>query len=430
MPVEGGEPRRVTSDNRYILVDDVGTGRPLDRVLVGPRAQPRAVAGAGLGRRRPTRVPMVSENASDPAFSRDGRRMVYAQFFEDTNIWRFDLERARAAEEGDLLDAVRFQPVDLARWRADRVPLEPVGQQRDLGERRGGPRGVAADACRRRADGDAALVARRRADRLRQPARRSGRHLHDAGRRRRDAAGDELAVRGRGAELVARRQVDLLRVQSQRRVAGLARASAGGGPEEQVTRLGGFAAFESPDGQYLYYAKGRSSDGLWRKRLPDGAEEPFVPELEGGLLGLLGAGAEGPLLPGLARSRKTSRRSSGGSRTRAARTQVGTVDGSAGGRRLGVRPVAGPPVSPVLASRPVGQRHPGAGALSRVRDRPGPIGANSIRKVYRILDAIRPAPWHYFCLAPFRLRRNGTSTSTAAFWTRPRAASARPRSPS
>src|SRR4051794_24846959 len=35
---------------------------------------------------------MVSENASDPAFSRDGHKMGYARLFQHRNIWRFDLE--------------------------------------------------------------------------------------------------------------------------------------------------------------------------------------------------------------------------------------------------------------------------------------------------------------------------------------------------
>jgi Tol biopolymer transport system component len=63
------------------------------------------------------------------------------------------------------------------------------------------------------------------------------------------------------------------------------RAPSSGGSEEQLTRQGGFAAFEAPDGRFLYYAKGRSEPGLWRKRLPDGPEEVLVPELQAGFWG-------------------------------------------------------------------------------------------------------------------------------------------------
>ena len=58
-----------------------------------------------------------------------------------------------------------------------------------------------------------------------------------------------------------------------------------GGLEEQVTGNGGFAAFESPDGRYLYYAKSRSASGLWRKRLPGGAEEVVLEQLKPGYWG-------------------------------------------------------------------------------------------------------------------------------------------------
>ena len=63
------------------------------------------------------------------------------------------------------------------------------------------------------------------------------------------------------------------------------RVQAGGGGEEQVTRSGGFAAFESPDSRYLFYAKGRSTSGLWRKRLPNGAEEEVLDQLKPGYWG-------------------------------------------------------------------------------------------------------------------------------------------------
>ena len=63
------------------------------------------------------------------------------------------------------------------------------------------------------------------------------------------------------------------------------RVPPAGGTEEQVTKLGGFAAFESSDGRHLYYAKGRSTAGLWRKLLPNGAEEPVLPQLKPGYWG-------------------------------------------------------------------------------------------------------------------------------------------------
>jgi Tol biopolymer transport system component len=52
---------------------------------------------------------------------------------------------------------------------------------------------------------------------------------------------------------------------------------AGGGPAQQVTKNGGWAALESPDGRYLYYTKSeRSEGGLWRMPVEGGPEERVV----------------------------------------------------------------------------------------------------------------------------------------------------------
>jgi len=55
-----------------------------------------------------------------------------------------------------------------------------------------------------------------------------------------------------------------------------------GGPAVQVTRHGGFAAFESPDGRFLYYAKGLTVPGLWRIPTTGGDEVELIRSLEAG----------------------------------------------------------------------------------------------------------------------------------------------------
>ena len=47
---------------------------------------------------------------------------------------------------------------------------------------------------------------------------------------------------------------------------------AGGGAAVQVTRNGGFAAMESPDGKYLYYTKNRQVSGVWKAPVEGGEE--------------------------------------------------------------------------------------------------------------------------------------------------------------
>jgi serine/threonine protein kinase len=114
-PVAGGQPRRVTTDNRSILAMTWGPdGKSI--VFSSNRMRNHALWRIPVAGGTPTRVPMVSENASDPAFSRDGRRMVYAQLFEDTNIWRFELDgqrrRARSSPRRSTTPARRSRPME------------------------------------------------------------------------------------------------------------------------------------------------------------------------------------------------------------------------------------------------------------------------------------------------------------------------------
>jgi Tol biopolymer transport system component len=58
-----------------------------------------------------------------------------------------------------------------------------------------------------------------------------------------------------------------------------------GGPALQLTRQGGFAAFESPDSRFLYYAKGLTLPGLWRIPTNGGEEIELISSLEAGYWG-------------------------------------------------------------------------------------------------------------------------------------------------
>lgn len=58
---------------------------------------------------------------------------------------------------------------------------------------------------------------------------------------------------------------------------------AGGGAAVQVTRKGGFEAFETADGHYLYYLKGRGIPGIWRVPTAGGEEVPVVDRDQVGL---------------------------------------------------------------------------------------------------------------------------------------------------
>jgi len=61
------------------------------------------------------------------------------------------------------------------------------------------------------------------------------------------------------------------------------RVPAEGGAATQVTRHGGFEGFESTDGQYFYYAKGRAMPGIWRVPVGGGEETLVVDHHQAGL---------------------------------------------------------------------------------------------------------------------------------------------------
>ena len=50
------------------------------------------------------------------------------------------------------------------------------------------------------------------------------------------------------------------------------KAPAEGGESVQVTKQGGFAAFESPDSKFIYYVKGINAPGIWRVAVEGGEE--------------------------------------------------------------------------------------------------------------------------------------------------------------
>jgi eukaryotic-like serine/threonine-protein kinase len=70
------------------------------------------------------------------------------------------------------------------------------------------------------------------------------------------------------------------------------KAPADGGPAIQVTRNGGFAAFESPDGSRLYYAK-YDAPGIWTVPVNGGEEQPVHDLPPTGYWGYWGIGRRG-----------------------------------------------------------------------------------------------------------------------------------------
>jgi len=58
-----------------------------------------------------------------------------------------------------------------------------------------------------------------------------------------------------------------------------------GGPAVRVTHHGGYRAFESPDGQFVYFTKYPAEPGIWRIPRSGGEESVVIPSLEPGYWG-------------------------------------------------------------------------------------------------------------------------------------------------
>jgi Tol biopolymer transport system component len=289
--VQGGVARRLTFDNRNV---ESLAWTPDGRTIVfasdrrGKSMLWRVPRSGGV----PERVPMVDENASDPVFSRAGWKLAYTQFFSDANIWRVDPTGREAPVKvisSTQYDSSPEYSPDGSRvafrstrsgtneiWVTDAEGRTPVQLTRFGGPLTGCPR-WSPDGMRlafdTRPDGQADIYVIGSNGGV--PRRLTTSPAEDVVPSwSRDGGWVYFASNRTGAWQVWR-------------------AAAQGGTEEQVTRLGGFAAFPSPDGQYLYYAKGRSAAGLWRKRLPDGPEEAVLEQLKPGYWGYWAVSEEG-----------------------------------------------------------------------------------------------------------------------------------------
>jgi Tol biopolymer transport system component len=282
VPVLGGTPQRITSDNRN-AVSVAWTPDSRSLVFSSDRRRNSVLWRVRASGGEPERIPGVAENAADPIFSRDGR-MAYAQVFQDANIWRVELAEKKPAvnviSSTQYDSSPQYSP-DGGRvafrsdrsgnneiWVTDSNGQIPVQLTRFGGPLTGTPRwspdgmSIAFDA---RPEGQADIY--------------TVSSIGGAPRR---------VTRSDAEDVVPSYSADGTWIYFASNRTGawqVWRAPSSGGAEEQVTRNGGFAAFESPDGKYLYYAKGRSAAGVWRKRLPNGPEESVLERVKPGYWG-------------------------------------------------------------------------------------------------------------------------------------------------
>jgi Tol biopolymer transport system component/DNA-binding winged helix-turn-helix (wHTH) protein len=282
IPLAGGEPKRLTFDNMTI---NGLTWTPDSREIIfdsrrgGSSRHLWRVAATGGS---PERVETIGADVLSPALSPQGHRLAYTQTLDDINIWRIELDAAGKAKSQTELIASTFgdhgpdyspdgQKIVFTSGRSGNNAIwvcESDGSKPRLlhscgpyvtGTPRWSPDGrwIAFDSrsCAAGANGnpDIYLLS---ADGG-QPTRLTT-----------DAAEDVAPSWSRDSRWI---------YFSSNRGGSMQiwKMPVAGGQPTQITEQGGFEGFESFDGKYLYFTKGRALPGIWR--IPtEGGKEEFV----------------------------------------------------------------------------------------------------------------------------------------------------------
>ena len=270
VPIDGGETRRITSERRYIIsLAWTADGRSI--VFSSNRMGPHALWRVGVNGGPIERMAGVAENASDPAFSRDGKKLAFSQFYIDANIWRLDLQsgEARPFIASTQYDSSPHYSPDGSRiafrssrsgrheiWVADaNNPVSARQLTRTNGNLTGSPRWSPDGtriACDSRPDGPPDIFVVNVA-------------TGEMKRITTESSEDVVPSWSNDGQWIyfASNRTGTLQIW---------KAPAAGGAAQQVTQQGGFAGRESNDGKYIYYAKGRTVAGLWRVPVGGGAK--------------------------------------------------------------------------------------------------------------------------------------------------------------
>ena len=287
--ISTGELRRLTSDN----VGTRGlawTSGGQEIVFSSSRGGTYDLWKVSSAGGQPERLSPGGENAYYPTISRQGNRLAYTQWFFDPNIWRLDIAegKSKQAEPTKVIASTRYdlgpqfspdgkriaftsdRSGNFEIWTCDHDGQNPMQLTSFRGPVTGTPRWspdgrqLAFDS---RPEGQA--------------------HIYvgsaEGGTPRRvtiETPEDVVPSWSRDGHWIyfASKKTGSFQVW---------RVPAEGGQAVQVTHGGGFAAFESPDGKYLYYAKGRNEAGLWKIPV-GGGEETQVMDLKLGYWGYWG----------------------------------------------------------------------------------------------------------------------------------------------
>jgi Tol biopolymer transport system component/DNA-binding winged helix-turn-helix (wHTH) protein len=277
MPVAGGEALRLTFDHSPISgLAWAPDGREIVYTTRRHGAQGlwRIPATGG----QPKYLPESGQSVCFPNFARNGRRLAYVQVTNDTNIWRLDLAEARSinkqivstkrliastlhegapqySPDGRRIVFVSTRSGSQEIWVCDSEGERPIQLTNFRGPHAGTPRWspdgrqIVFD-CRLDGNADIFVINSEGGKPRRLTSEPSEEILPSWSR---DGRWIYFCSTRTGQTQIWKLPVE-------------------GGEAAQVTTQGGHEALESPDGQWLYYTRGRGLPTIWRARVTGGEE--------------------------------------------------------------------------------------------------------------------------------------------------------------
>jgi Tol biopolymer transport system component/DNA-binding winged helix-turn-helix (wHTH) protein len=294
VPTAGGEPRRLTTDQAGLPgLAWAADGKSI--IVSSHRAgSTRSLWRIPLYGGEPVRLTPAMVDAASPAVSLKGERLAFDTSFVDVNIWELARAGKRPAipliNSNALDSSPRYSPDGLhiafrsARsghdevWIVNANGLLPRQLTSVNGSLTGSPRWSP--------DGQS-LLYESRVD------GNGGVFLISA-----EGGNATLLTSGRTNEILPSWSHDGRSFYFASDRSGswqIWRQPLAGGPAVRMTANGGFAAFESPDGRWLYFSKGGKTRGIWRMAaaLPGSAETPVLEAVAGSMWGNWAVGAKG-----------------------------------------------------------------------------------------------------------------------------------------
>jgi Tol biopolymer transport system component/predicted Ser/Thr protein kinase len=296
VPVAGGELKRLTFDKAWVggldWTPDAAYMIFSSERLGGQFRLWKVPASGG----EPEALAVGQADAYEPSLSRDGHRLAYTQAFAQYSIWRYEVSSVKGRS------ALPTKLIASTQWEGEQQ-FSPDGKRIVFTSGRSGSQEIWV------CDSDASnprqltFVGGRGAGTPRWSP--DGQQIaFDASPEGHDDIYVVSAEGGRSRRLTTERSNNVtpswsrdgkwIYFASDRTGASQTwKMPAEGGQAVQVTKKGGFAAFESLDGRTLYYAKGRDVPGLWKVPVEGGEETLVLEQLAVGLWGYWGLTAEG-----------------------------------------------------------------------------------------------------------------------------------------